>query len=115
MSAYWLGVATPFLVAGVGLAGFAIWVRAVEALAARGFTVEMKWRRNAQGISRYVIEHDIWWERSFGPVFAGGWYREPPRYEEPLTRLVNRWIGVGRVDGPCVMFFRCRDLGSAPS
>ncbi|GAB2734164.1 hypothetical protein [Nocardioides pakistanensis] len=113
MSDYWLGVLTTPMVVVAGVAVFVLGVRAEAALRHRGLTFEAKWKRDTGRISDYTLRHDIWWERRFGPVFVGGWYREPPRYLEPPRRLVNRWFGVGSPDGPCWMAFRSRDLGPA--
>jgi hypothetical protein len=111
MTDYWLGVLTTPTLVVVGIAAFALWVRAVIALRRRGLTFEVKWNRNPERVSDYVLRHDIWWERRFGPIFVGGRYREPPRYKEPSPRLINRWVGIGSPDGPCWMGFRSRDLG----
>lgn len=106
MSAYWLGVlTTPTIVAALWLLTDS-WFRAVAALKHFGFTFEAKWTRDVEGISDYTLRHDIWWERSFGPFFAGGWYHERSRGPR-----FNRWIGVGRADGPCWMAFRKREFG----
>lgn len=108
MSGYWLGVlTTPALALALFLA-FAAYVRALMVLDGWGFAFEIKWKRpieRAERISEYTLRHDIWWERSFGPVFVGGWY-----FERSDRRQVNRWIGLGRAGGPCWMAFRKRPL-----
>lgn len=112
---YWLGVLTLPALALAAFLAFVAYVRGTAALDTRwGISFSARWRRGADKISDYTLRHDIWWERSFGPVFVGGWYREPPRYKESSPRLFNRWIGLGRVEGPCLMVFRKRDLGEAP-
>lgn len=109
--AYWLGVITTPLLALLLFGLFVAWVRVTDVLARRGITFETKRRRDLSGISDYVLQHDIWWERQHGPVFSGGWYREEPVYESPSRARVNRWVGIGSADGPCLMAFHSRDLG----
>ena len=75
-----------------------------------GITYDLKFRRDVQGITDYTLRHDIWWERSWGPFFAGGWYRD----NEMGRRRINRWIGLGGVDGPCFVVYRSVVLGKAP-
>lgn len=112
MSSYWLGVATLPAVALTLFLLFVAYVIGVEVLDMRfGVVFEGKWRRNVEGVSDHLLQRDVWWERSFGPVFVGGWYREEPRYGAPDHRRFNRWVGVGRVNGPCLMAFRRHDLG----
>lgn len=109
---YWLGILTLPALALAALLAFVAYVRGTAALAARwGISFELKLHRDVEGISDYMLRHDIWWERSWGPVFVGGWYREPPVYEGPTHRLATRWIGVGRTEGPCWVVYRKRDLG----
>lgn len=105
MSAYWLGVLTTPALAILLFGAFVAYVRAMTALDQLGFTFEVKWKRATERISDYTLRHDIWWERSFGPVFVGGWYFERSRWTQ-----VNRWIGIGRAGGPCWMAFRSRVL-----
>jgi hypothetical protein len=104
MSDYWLGVAT---LPALGLALIATayaWNCATEFLEARwGVTADVKIRRRVDEISDYTLRNNIWWERSFGPVFAGGWYRE-----HGWPWQFTRWIGIGSVDGPCVVIYRKR-------
>ena len=115
MTAYWLGVLTiPALVFVASLL-FISWIWATEELRRHGITFEARWRRNTDRISDYTLRHDIWWERPFGPVFAGGWYREQPVYDAPSRARFNRWIGIGRTDGPNLMVFHSRDLGEVSS
>ncbi len=109
---YLAGVSTLPALAALVAAGN----RAATWLASKGITVEAK-RRELDKISQFVIDHDIWWERSFGPVFVGGWYREDAVYDPDApggqragTRRVNRWFGFGSADGPCLMVFRARVL-----
>lgn len=110
---YWLGVATIPALLLTGSAVSAVLFRAAGALHRRGFSVEAKRGRNYDKISDYVLRNHIWWERQFGPIFVGGWYREEPKYQQPSRRRLNRWIGLGRAEGACVMFFRTWDLGDA--
>ena len=116
MSEYLFGVAT---LPAIALTVFALTVAYVwtQAFLERrwGITWEAKARRDVDGISDYTLRNHIWWERSFGPFFAGGWYREPERYEQPTHRLINRWVGIGSVHGPCFTVFRSRDLGEVPA
>lgn len=99
MSDYWLGLmTTPAIFAATSLL-VAAYFRAQDALAKRGITWAARWKRDIGSVSDYILRHDIWWERSFGPVFVGGWYRE---YRGHFTR----WIGVGSPEGPNVMIFR---------
>lgn len=108
---YWLGVATLPLVAAAAFVAFVAWVCAIEALDARfGISFEAK-LRDFSNISDYTLRRDIWWERSFGPVFVGGWYRENPKYDAPSHAFATRWIGLGSPNGACVMAFRKQDLG----
>lgn len=111
MRAYWLGVLTTpaVLLAVFGL--FVAWLRVANAFVRRGITFQAKWRRGTDRISEYTLRHDIWWERSFIAVFTGGWYREQPIYGASSRARLNRWIGVGRPNGPCLMAFHSRDLG----
>ena len=95
---YWLGVLTIPAAAVVCVVAVAAYFRTLAALERVGFTFEVKVRRDTEGISDYTLRHDIWWERPFGPVFIGGWYREPPTYGQP-TRRRQRNIGD---DGPYV-------------
>lgn len=103
---YWLGVVTlPALAALAYGSVFAyLWV---EMMAERklGVTWEFKSRRSLGSISDYVIRRNIWWERPWGPVFTGHWYRENN------GRRATRWLGIGSVNGPCFMVFHSRDLG----
>lgn len=105
MSGYLLGLLTTPAVALFTVAAYAIYVRVMAALDSRGFSFEAKSRRKTGQISDYTLSHDIWWERSFGPIFVGGWY-----FEHSDRPQVNRWIGFGPADGPCWMAFRRRVL-----
>lgn len=102
MSTYWLGVLTPFAVCAAGFVLFALWVKADDVLARHGFNFNLRWRRHVERISDFMLRHDIWWERQWGPVFAGGWYRDIGR--------INRWVGIGRPSGPCLYVSRSVDL-----
>lgn len=103
MSAYWLGFFTLPALAALGAGLFFAWVVVGDWLAIRhGFTFEVKGNRAVHDVSDYVLRHDIWWERSWGPFFAGCWYREP----DPSAPLATRWIGIGSTEGPCWMAFR---------
>jgi hypothetical protein len=110
-SDYWLGLAT----IPAAAASLALIVRLLFAagnfLAKRGITFGAKWHRNIDGISEYTLRRDIWWERSFGPIFIGGWYHKQLIYGQPTRARFNRWVGVGRPDGPCLMVYHSRDLG----
>lgn len=92
----------------------AAWFRSIGFLARHGVTFSVRWKRDLSGVSAYTLDHDIWWERSFGPVFAGGWYHERLRFDPenvaPGARI-NRWIGLGSTHGPCLCVFRSRNLG----
>lgn len=114
MTDYWLGVLTTPTLVALGFGAFVLWIRVGMALGRRGLTFEVKWKRHPERVSDYTLRHDVWWERRFGPIFVGGWYREPPRYQEPSPRLINRWVGVGSPSGPCWVAFRSRDLGNIP-
>lgn len=105
---YWLGVATVPAVVVAAVGAFVAWVRSIDWLARRGITFEGKTRRRVDEISDYVLRNNIWWERSFGPLFIGGWYRE--KGYETTTRHINRWVGLGSVNGPCAMVIRAREL-----
>lgn len=105
MSAYWLGVLTPFALAAAGFALLVLWALACRFLHGLGFRLELK-MRDLENVSDFTLRRDIWWERSFGLVFAGGWY-----YEGGCRRGVNRWVGLGRPNGPVAMVIRVRDLG----
>lgn len=98
---YWLGVATLPVLAALGYGGMFgyLWV---EMMAERklGVTWEARLERNIESVSNYILNHDIWFERSFGPVFTGHWYREIH------GARVNRWFGIGSVNGPYVILFR---------
>lgn len=110
MKLYLLGLVTlPALaLAGLVSLGAYWWIQAY--LERRwGLAWEGSWRRKVDEISDYMLRHNIWWERQFGPVFAGGWWR----HERGADRI-NRWIGLGRPGGPCLMFFRKRILSAAP-
>lgn len=112
MTAYLLGLATLPALAVLGAGALYVHARTLRWLERRwGINFEVKWRRDVNGISDYVLRNNIWWERAFGPVFAGGWHR--PSINGPLF---TRWLGVGSVDGPCVMAFRKRvDVVSQPN
>lgn len=111
---YWLGLVT---LPGLALAAWGLfwaWIFTVVWLDTYlGISFEGKLTRRVDKISDYTLRRDIWWERSFGPIFVGGWYREPPTYpaDEPTHRLFNRWIGIGLPNGPCVIGYRKHDLG----
>ena len=108
MSDYWAGF---FTLPAVALTGFVLlvaYVRLIEHLENHGYTVEGKWRRSPDRISDFTLKHDIWTERTRGPVFYGHWYRERGPHNE--ERHVNRWIAIGRPAGPCLMFFKKRTL-----
>ena len=114
-AAYWLGVATlpalAFLIAAVVRIHW--WI--TQALEERyGITFEAKVRRRIKDvykdISNHTLRNDIWWERSFGPVFAGGWCRKEYQEGGDFGDVATRWIGLGSVHGPCLMVFRKRAL-----
>jgi hypothetical protein len=110
-SDYWLGVATLPTIIVVLLGLLVTRARLADALERRGVTFEAKVRDTSK-IDEYTLRNNIWWERSFGPVFVGGWYREPPQYRAtPKERLITRWVGLGSANGPCLMVLRKRDLG----
>ena len=120
MSTFWLGFWTFPVLLSLFYLLLVTAFRMFAALSRWGITFEAKGHRNLRGVSDYLIRHDIWWERSFGPVFAGGWYHEMPRYREPgrarwyrepPEARVNRWFGIGLPNGPCLMVFRRRYLG----
>jgi hypothetical protein len=107
MGEYLLGLATLPVLAALVVGAFFGWIAVTEWLDQRhGLTFDFKGTRRVNEISDYRLRHDIWWERSFGPVFIGGWYREPVD-----RRLINRWVGIGRTLGPCFVAYRSRDLG----
>lgn len=113
MSAYWYGLLTlPTLVLVLAALFFA-WLWADMALERHGINFTVRWKRiQDERVSDFLLRHDVWWERSFGPVFAGGWYHEKPVYREPTTPArINRWVGIGRGDGPCLYVVRSRQLG----
>ena len=100
-SSYWMGVVTPLVIVAVIVGSFAAYFRLVRWLDDRfGIVFEAKFKRRVDEIGDYTLRRNIWWERSVGPVFFGGWYRDDigPRF--------NRWIGLGSVHGPCVMGIR---------
>lgn len=107
---YWLGVLTTPLAAVVLVALVVAFVRVTDWLERHGITFAVHWSRNTD-ISDYLLRHNIWWERSFGPVFSGGWYRVERVYNAPSHARFNRWVGIGRADGPNVIVFHSRDLG----
>ena len=113
-SSFWLGVAALPLTAATLAAAWFLAVGLLVALERRGLTVEVRLTRNVEAMSDYMLRRDIWWERSFGPVFVGGWYRQEPRYQEPEPIFITRWIGFGKTTGPSIAFFRKRSLGFAP-
>lgn len=107
MDRYWLGVLTTPVAAVALYLLFIGWVRMLDFLdAIFGLSFVVRWRRSMDHVSDYTLRHDIWWERSWGPFFAGGWYRE-----RPDCHLFNRWVALGPVDGPCLMVFRKHVLG----
>ena len=111
---YWLGLAT--LPALAGFAYVAAWVgfRVAHWFDDRGWSMDLRLKRDIDGVSDYTLRHDIWWERAFGPVFIGGWYREQPTYDKPDQIMATRWVGIGRTNGPCVCLYRFRHLGEGP-
>jgi hypothetical protein len=110
MKTYWLGVLTPFAVVAVVFIALVAWVRILWALERQGFTFNLRAKRDLERISDFILRHNIWWERSWGPIFAGGWYREVSVYDAPDQRHINRWVGLGRPNGPCWMAIRTRKL-----
>lgn len=100
-SEYWLGVLTLPALALASWLVVTCWFAALDALASVGIVFELKKRRDLKGISGYRLRHDIWWERSRGPVFYGGWC-----FDRNDQTMVNRWIGLGSADGPCLMVFK---------
>lgn len=111
MIAYLLGLIT--IPAFVGLARLTFWTWfTVEDWMKRrhGITFSAKTGRNVAGIDDYTLRTNIWWERQFGPIFIGGWYREAPRYEAPAVPMATRWLGLGPPDGPCLMVLKKRLL-----
>ncbi len=107
MTAYLLGL---FTLPALWLA-FVLAVRAyfrIEKWLDSRFGIEwdLKTSRDVEGISEYTLRHNIWWERSWGPVFAGGWYREEPKYMAAPVPKFNRWVGLGMTNGPCLIFYR---------
>lgn len=111
MKNYLLGVLTTPLAALILFGLFAAWIRLAVALEHRGLTVEARLRRGPI-VSNHTLTNDIWWERSWGPVFAGGWYRELEVWGAGRDRRINRWVGVGHPDGPCIIAIRSRRLAS---
>lgn len=104
---YWLGFVTlPLLVALLTVV-LRLERRASEALGRRGFSIDAKARRRVNEVSNYVFRRNIWWERRYGPVFVGHWYRDE------VTPQVNRWVGFGSPYGPCLVVYRKTDLGGA--
>lgn len=115
MKMYWLGFFTlPLLVGMFLLLTYEFW-RILAALDKMGIRIELKMHRDPGKWNDYDLHHNIIWERSWGPVFGGGWYREESRYMAPNRAKVNRWFGIGSVNGPCIMFFKIRDLGDIES
>lgn len=103
MIAYLLGLVTLPALAGL----YVFWQWVLAGLKVRlGITFEAKIRDNE--VSNFVLKRNIWWERSFGPVFVGGWY-----FERPDGRHFNRWLGLGKASGPCFMVIRARLLDAA--
>lgn len=112
---YWLGVATPFVVAAILSAAVSMWFRLLGWLDTLGFFFHLRWRER-QMPNDYMLRHHIWWERSYGPIFVGGWYREePPRYDAPDVARFNRWVGIGRMSGPNIVAGHSRALGEVSS
>lgn len=96
MSAYWLGVATPF---AVGMALFVLTVayfRVAATLRARGWFSHF--RRDLKWPTDYDLRRDIWFERQVGPFFAGHWVHERSGWNQPTGTKVNRWVGIGARD-----------------
>ena len=113
-SAYWLGLLTPVLALACGYASLWVGCRVVWWAEARGWSIDLRLKRDLDGASDYTLRHDIWWERSFGPIFVGGWYREESTYEAPSKVRATRWVGLGSTTGPCLTFYRLRELGETP-
>lgn len=104
--AYLLGLLTLPILAGVYV-GFTFLIVLLDDRL--GVSFEGKRKRRVDEVSDYVLHHDIWWERTFGPIFVGGWYRENYR-EGREVPLIGRWVGLGRPAGPCFMVIRTRTL-----
>lgn len=104
MSGVWLGVLTlPTLTLATYVAGRAFFTT-VTALARHGISFEVKANRRVDQIPDYILTHNIWWERQWGPFFAGGWFR---------SDTPTRWVAIGRPDGWAFMAFRVRDMQNA--
>lgn len=106
MLTYLLGLITLPALAGLFVLACGAW-RQLAAFADRhGYSVETMWARNVDDISEYTLRNDIWFERSRGPIFTGHWCRTSKR-----RLLATRWLGIGSTRGPCVIFYKRRDLG----
>lgn len=107
MTNYLLGL---FTIPAVVLA-FVTYVRVVHALAKfflkHGYFVEWHGNRAPEEISDYTLSHDIWFERSRGPIYTGHWCRLDRHKEKTLA---TRWIGFGRASGRSVTFYKVRTL-----
>lgn len=102
MNHYWLGVLTIPVAAATLFLLFIGWVRTIDFLDSTfGLSFEVRLSRSMENVSDYTLRHDIWWERSWGPFFTGGWY-----HERSGSCLFNRWVALGSVNGPCLMVFR---------
>lgn len=111
MIAYLAGVVTLPVLYGLYWLSLFAGVLLERALDARGLEVRARVERHSRDVSDFLLSHDIWWERSFGPVFAGGWYHEWPQYQAPDEARFNRWLGIGPTSGPCVYIVKKRVLG----
>lgn len=113
--AFWLGFATFPTVIFVAFWLYVAWVQFFAFLERHGFFVEVLLSHRDERVSDYLLRHDVFWERSAGPVFAGGWYRENKGWAEDhweiVERLATRWIGVGSPNGPSISILRKREVG----
>lgn len=110
MGTYWLGVATPFMVAAMLWLAVATWNRLSTALSKRGWSIEYNSPSDEiEGPSEFALRNHIWFERQRGPFFSGYWYREPPKSIEPEP-TATRWLGIGHRNGHSLVVFKKRPI-----
>lgn len=115
---YLLGLVTiPALIVLAALT-FRAWLWLEAFAGRRGYSVDVRLKRDVKSISEWTLRNDLWFERAWGPIFIGHWYREKGdlwslklRDSTLFTAKATRWIGFGRSSGPCVTFYKVRDLG----
>lgn len=106
---FWTGFfAFPALMFGLAHATRAAFRLSVR-LEKRNWSVQYRAKRLLEDVlaKNDLLRSEIWFERSYGPVFTGHWVRQNARTSGDL---VTRWVALGRRTGPCIMILHMKEL-----